>query len=225
MQIEHHVQLSILKQLLFNPKARFRDLNKTDLTNDHFTFHLKRLVELDLISKFDNIYSLTPQGLELAGRLDIKSMKVINPPKVGVCLLIYRYRNDKLEILLEERLKDPSKGKIGSHTEKVRFGESLYETTKRCLKNETGLEGNFKYCGVIRIIRIKNKYPFLDVLLNYFKVENPKGKLLKKTEASKNTWIEYKQALKIQKTFENYQEDLKKILSDKLFLEERIINL
>ena len=124
-EIDHIVQLSIIKQLIFKPKARFRDLNKTDLTNDHFTFHLNRLIKLGILEKKGIYYSLTTQGLELAGRLDIKSMSIVHPPKVGVCLFITRKNKGKVEVLLEERLKDPFKGMIGSHTEKVRFAESL----------------------------------------------------------------------------------------------------
>ncbi len=223
MQIEHSIQLSILKHLLFKPKARFRDLNKSDLTNDHFTFHLKRLIELDLIKKEEIFYQLTPKGLELAGRLDLKKMEIVRSPKVGVCLFITRINKGKTEILLEERLKDPSKGKAGSHTEKVKFGESIFETTKRCLKEETGLEGEFKYAGAIRVIRIRENYPFVDVLLNYFKVNNPKGKLKEQTKESRNYWVPYKDALKLKNTYESYKEDLKLLTSKKIFFKERII--
>ena len=102
MDIEHEVQLSILKQLLLKPKSRFRDLNKTDLTNDHFTFHLKRLIKLNIIEKEGIYYSLTPQGLEIAGRLDLSNMKIVRSPKVGVCLFTFRDINGKTEILLEK---------------------------------------------------------------------------------------------------------------------------
>jgi len=223
-QIEHEVQLSILKQLLLKPKSRFRDLNKTDLTNDHFTFHLKRLIKLGVIEKKGIHYNLTPQGLEIAGRLDLSNMKIVRSPKVGVCIFTYRKTQGKIEILLEERLKDPSKGKMGSHTEKVHFGESIYETAERCLKDETGLSGKLRYTGVIRIIRKKKKQPFVDVILNYFKVKNPKGKLIETTQENKNFWYKYNDALKLKNTFKYYKEDLKNLLSNKIFIKERIID-
>ena len=225
MQIDHNVQLDILKQLLFKPKARFRDLNKSDLTNDHFTFHLKRLIGLGLIEKEGNIYQLTPPGLEIAGRLDLKSMQIVRPPKVGVCLFITREKEGKIEVLLEERLKDPSKGKIGSHTQKVSFGESLFETAERCLKEETGLTGKFEYAGVIRIIRKKRDYPAVDVLLNFFRVKNPKGKLITKTSESRNYWTPLEKVYEVKNTFEHYKEDLKLLLRDNVFLKERILEL
>lgn len=225
MQIDHNVQLDILKQLLFKPEARFRDLNKSDLTNDHFTFHLKRLTKLGLISKSGNLYKLTPRGLEIAGRLDLKAMEIVRPPKVGVSLFITKGNKGVKEILLEERLKDPSKGKVGSHTEKVKFGESLFETAKRCLKNETGLTGKFEYAGVIRIIRKKNDYPAVDVLLNFFRVKNPKGELIEKTKENRSFWLPVKEVHKLKNTFEHFKQDLELLLSDEKFFKERIVTL
>lgn len=225
MQIDHNVQLDILKQLLFKPKARFRDLNKSDLTNDHFTFHLKQLLKLGLIEKQEQYYNLTPQGTEIAGRLDLKSMQIVRPPKVGVALFITRINKGELEVLLEERLKDPSKGKIGSHTEKVRFGESLFETARRCLKEETGLTGKFEYAGALHIIRKKDNYPAVDVLLNFFRVKNPKGELILETTESRNTWVPIESVYKTRNTFEHFKEDLKTLLSEKNFFKERIVKL
>ena len=83
--------------------------------------------------------------------------------------------------------------------------------------------GKVEYTGVIRIIRKRRNYPYVDVLLNCFKVKNPKGKLKKMTKESKNFWIEYKKALKLKNTYEHYKKDLKNFLSGKIFLEERII--
>ncbi len=37
----HEVQGSILRELLFHNGTNFASLNKLDLTNDHFTFHIK----------------------------------------------------------------------------------------------------------------------------------------------------------------------------------------
>lgn len=223
MQIEHEVQLSILKQLLFKPKARFRDLNKLDITNDHFTFHLKRLIKLGIIYKEGIHYKLTPEGLEVAGRLDLKNMEIIKQPKIGVCLFITRLHKGQKEILLEERLKDPQKGKVGSHTEKIKFGESIYDTAKRCLKEETGLEGEFRYAGAIRIIRIRENYPFVDVLLNYFKVKNPTGDLIGKTDECRNFWAPLRNVPKVKNLYRNYKKDIRLLSSRSIFFEERII--
>lgn len=132
MEIDHHAQLTILRELLFHPEAHFGELNKTGLTNDHFTFHLKRLIDKGLIEKTDEVYKLTPMGLEIAGRLDVKNLEFIKQPKVGVSICVTR--NNGRELLLGRRRKDPNRGQCGFYAQKVRFGESLFETAKNaCL--------------------------------------------------------------------------------------------
>ena len=93
---------------------------------------------------------------------------------------------------MEERLRDFGKGKIGFHTEKVRFGEPMYKTAERCLLKETGLKGTFVYLGIIHIIRKEKYYPFIDVVLHYFKVIATKGELIKQTDENKNFWVDEK---------------------------------
>ncbi|MDP1743753.1 MAG: hypothetical protein Q8L51_03105, partial [Candidatus Amesbacteria bacterium] len=77
MQIEHEVQLGILRQLLFKPESRFAELNTNKLDNNHFNFHLKRLVELVLVSKTDIGYKLTSEGLNIANKLDIRNTEIV----------------------------------------------------------------------------------------------------------------------------------------------------
>jgi ADP-ribose pyrophosphatase YjhB (NUDIX family) len=222
MQIDHTVQLSILKQLLYKPKARFRDLNTFDLTNDHFTFHIKRLIDLGLVDKISNLYKLTPTGLEIAGRLDLEKLQVIKQPKVGVLLCVTRKKLGVNEVLLEERLRDPSKGKIGFHTEKVHFGESLQETVKRCLEMEIGFKGKYTYIGAVRMIKVRNSSTVTDVLLNYFKVNSITGALKTKTKESRNFWVKFKDANKLKNTHHGFKKDLDHFKLGKLFFEERI---
>ena len=47
----HQIQNNILKTLLFKEKSRFAELNTDNISNDHFTFHLKRLLEQKLVEK------------------------------------------------------------------------------------------------------------------------------------------------------------------------------
>jgi hypothetical protein len=47
----HTTQNKILKTLLLNKKARFSEMNLDNISNDHFSFHVKRLIELGHIIK------------------------------------------------------------------------------------------------------------------------------------------------------------------------------
>jgi predicted transcriptional regulator len=65
----HPVQGDILRVLLYTPDASFTELNGGTLSSDHFTFHIKRLVEIGLVEKTsDARYRLTATGKEHANR-------------------------------------------------------------------------------------------------------------------------------------------------------------
>jgi len=51
MQINHKVQLLVLRELLFKQKARFAKLNILGLDNNYFNFHLKQIINHDLVEK------------------------------------------------------------------------------------------------------------------------------------------------------------------------------
>ena len=67
----HTTQISILRHLLFVPEATFAELQKdSDLTSDHFTFHIKKLVASGYVNKTKNGYALSSIGKEYANRMD-----------------------------------------------------------------------------------------------------------------------------------------------------------
>ena len=80
----HPIQFTILKELLFKPLAKFSDLNVTSLTNDHFTFHIKRLVDLGLVIKNGHGYTLTISGKEYANRMDTQALLIEKQAKVAI---------------------------------------------------------------------------------------------------------------------------------------------
>jgi 8-oxo-dGTP diphosphatase len=218
MNIDHQVQLTILRELLFNPQAHFAQLNKTELTNDHFSFHLKLLLDKGLIEKVGEVYQLTPMGLEIAGRLDVKNLEFVKQPKVGVSICVRE--GDK--VLLGKRLKDPNIGQCGFYAQKVRFGESLFETAKKCLQNETGLEAEFKYAGEIHIIRKEKGIILVDVIFTCFKTVKIWGDLKEKTKESENFWVKYTDAYNLPNIFPDLKKDLDLYKKDELFFEEMI---
>ncbi|MBP9759546.1 NUDIX hydrolase, partial [Candidatus Dojkabacteria bacterium] len=145
----HDFQLSILRELLFKPMARFRDLKKFDVTNDHFTFHVNHLLKEGLITKVDGKYSLSDTGKEFANRIDTDSLKLERQAKLAVALHAVRTRNGKREILIHQRLKEPFYGWYGSHSGKIRWGENPVDCAIREFEEETGLSGDFDLKGIV----------------------------------------------------------------------------
>src|SRR5215203_34220 len=105
----HNAQTSILRELLFHPLAGFTDLQKpTGLNSDHFNFHIKRLVELELVEKAGRgRYRLTQRGKEYANKLDTDNNTIERQPKSAVMLAVTKAINGKEVFLFQERLKHP----------------------------------------------------------------------------------------------------------------------
>src|SRR5690349_5941121 len=97
----HPVQSSILRELLFHPQAGYAKLQApTQLSSDHFSFHIARLVEIGLVEKVTRgQYRLTPRGKEYANRLDTDNNTVERQPKSAVILAIERERNGQKEYI------------------------------------------------------------------------------------------------------------------------------
>jgi ADP-ribose pyrophosphatase YjhB (NUDIX family) len=223
MEIDHRVQLSILKQLLFAPRSRFSELNRFNLDNDHFVFHLQRLVNLDLVQKKAVYYSLTPRGIETAGRLDLASLKIVKKPKVGVLIFLTRKKGNRREVLLGRRRRDPGKGKSGFYAGKVRFGEPLEASAARCLFKETGLRAKFSYVGTVHVLDKIEKDPKFDRLMVYFHATDTTGNFIKITPESSNYWVTLSEIHKLSGLFPDFQQDMNLFKKKDLFFEERYL--
>ncbi len=220
--ISSPIQLAILKNLLFLPEARFSNLNTEDLTNDHFSYHLRQLVKEGLVVKEADKYHLSPEGLSLAADMDLAQPEEFKPLKVGVEVYVEKTEGKEKFILLEKRKRNPNKGLIGFHTTKARLGESVLETAKRCLLEETGLIGTFKSLGCVhkRYWEEKNTAARLMVLLKAIKIS---GELLVETTESTNMWVKLHELEKLENKQGDLLEDLKLFSRRKSFFEERQI--
>jgi len=145
----HLAQAQILKSLLFKTEARFRDLNTQKLTTDHFTFHLKQLVEAGIVEKTaKGTYKLTAKGKEFANRFDTEKVALERQAKLGVCIVAIMKDHQKSKYLSQQRLKNRFYGYRGFVTGKIRWGEQLLETAARELKEETGLKAKLEFVGM-----------------------------------------------------------------------------
>lgn len=189
--------------LLFKPSAHFSELNVTGLETDHLNFHIQRLVKLGLIYKnTDELYELTSKGKEFANRFDTHNAQIERQAKVGVVVIAIYTEDNQRKYLFQKRLKHPFFGYYGFVTGKVRWGETIFETAKRELHEETGLEAVFQMCGVEH----KMDYDTDGVMLEdkYFfvvKAENLQGNLVNIYEGGENIWLTREQAAEIEFLF------------------------
>ncbi|MFC1649415.1 NUDIX domain-containing protein [Patescibacteria group bacterium] len=224
MDIEiHEYQISILRELLFKPNARFRDLKKVDIPNDHFTFHLKQLVKNDLVIRSEIGYSLSDKGKEFANRMDTEELVLERQAKLAIALHPVRKRGGKTEHLVHRRLKEPFYGWYGSQSGKIRWGETPLVAAKRELFEETGLAGKFTLKAIIHYHHVHRDGRFLeDKYFWVYKVDNTKGKLKKVIEEGENIWISESEYRKLKNVFATIDEVNKELKSKKLQYIERV---
>jgi ADP-ribose pyrophosphatase YjhB (NUDIX family) len=187
----NQIQLKILSRLLFNPKARFRDLKIDAITTDHLSYHLRSLLSEGLIKKDKLTYGLTSKGKMLAGKIDTAAHKMEKQPKVSVIIIPHKTTFGKERFLIQERTKEPYFGYKGFVTGKVRFGETLEQTAERELEEETGMGGKFRFCYEIHeMVYDKNTGEQLeDKFFHVIECYDLKGKVTKKTAEGLNQFV------------------------------------
>lgn len=218
----HEYQASILRELLFKPQSRFRDLNTAKISSDLFSFHLNKLIKDGLVLKNEAKYVLSTEGKEFANRMDTESLKQEKQAKIGVALHAVRKINGKTEYLIHQRLKEPFYGYYGSHSGKVRWGEKPLDTAKREFLEETGLSGEFFHKGIVHVLHFHKDGRFLeDKYFWVYRIENTKGELKEDVMEGKNIWLTEKAFRALPNTFATFEEMTEVIDSDKFVYVER----
>lgn len=202
----HQIQNNILGLLLFKKKARFAELNQDNVSNDHFTFHLKRLAEQGLVEK-DNegFYSLTRTGKEYANRLDVDSEKIDmeRQAKTAVLVVAIDDSDKKRKYLVHQRLKHPFYGFYGFISGKIKWGELIYEAAERELREEAGLRATMNLAGVWHRIDYSSKNELLEDKYFYVMVAtNVSGKLTESFKGGRNVWLSEKEIMKLPDLFD-----------------------
>lgn len=218
----HEAQMKVLRHLLLSPHAGFAELQKTtELSSDHFNFHIKKLLDVGYIEKADDKYTLSRAGKEYANRMDTDENVIEKQPKLSVVLVV---ENDEGEILAQQRLKQPYYGFWGVPTGKIRWGESATEAAARELMEETGLMAELRVSGLLH----KTDYDKTsDELLEdkYFIVVHgtkPSGQLINDDEGHHNEWTTVEKFVTHERKFASMPEFVKLAKRDSVeFVEEK----
>ena len=192
MQLElHPIQAKILTKLLFYPICRFTDLNVDGIDSDRFNFHIKRLIELNVITKTDQgLYDLTTSGKELANRFDTDTHEIERQAKVAILIVGILIQDNIKRHLIQKRLKQPYYGYYGFVTGKIKWGETIFEAGLRELYEETALEGDLKLVGIEHKMDYNENNKILeDKYFFILKAENIVGELAETFEGGENLWL------------------------------------
>jgi len=98
--------------------------------------------------------------------------------------------------LNQVRKSNPSYGKVGVMGGVVLKGELIEPAATRKLKQETGLDAEFKLIGSERRIMYKSGELFSDLLFPIAYADTYSGELLEDTNFGHNIWVSIDQAIK-----------------------------
>lgn len=102
--ISHHIQKHILTILMYQEVARFSELRPPKTDTNLFSYHLKSLIKSKMVTKQDNGYVLSAQGLSYVDRVSTENRVIRMQPKIITMLLI---QNSEGDVLLQMRTKQP----------------------------------------------------------------------------------------------------------------------
>ena len=221
----HPIQGEILKSLLFVPEARFSELNIQNIGTDHFTFHIKRLIDLGLIEKNEEgLYRLTITGKEFANRFDVdgRDVAIEKQAKISVLIACVTGKGENAKYLVYQRLKQPYYGMHGFMTGKIKWGETIFEAACRELNEETNLEADLSLAAVKHKMEYAEDGKLLEDKYFYLiRGENPRGELLTDFKGGKNMWLTEKGILELPDLFDDVRETLNILKQGKFIFSER----
>lgn len=213
----HPIQAKILNVLRFSKDARFSELNVEELTNDHFTFHVNRLIDLGLIEKTNGTYTLTDKGKEFANRLDEEMVAVIKQGKIAILIVCSDESDKETMYLIQQRFKQPFYGFYWFIGGKARWGETIYEAAERIFLKDSGLQAKMRLIGIEhKIYYSPNNEVREDKYYFVFKTEQIKGELLPEVPGGKNLWMTMEEIKKLENRLSGVDTSLK-------FLENKVL--
>lgn len=209
----HQTQITILRELLFKPKAGFAELMKAaGLESDYFKYHISKLVELGFVEKSKNKeYRLTQKGKEHANQIDTEARTIEKQPKVSVLLLVEKEQESGNKMyLFQQRLKHPYYGYWGIPGGKVTWGETIYQAAARELLEETGLTAEIEFVGIYHEHSSDKSSGQLleDKVFFVMKCINPIGELIEEFEGGKNQLMTIEQTRTLDKKYQSFDFEL-----------------
>lgn len=183
------IQNHILSKLKNAKSLRYSELQPEKVANDLFNYHLQFLVKKGFLDKKEDGYSLSDVGIQYVADSAIPHLF-----KINVITIVSRVVDGKIEILNQLRTSNPSYGKIGVMGGVVLKGELIEDAATRKLKQETGLEAQFKHIGCERRITYKDGEIFSDLMFPIAYADKYTGTLID-TDFGHNMWVPIDQAI------------------------------
>ena len=190
------VQNHILSKLKNAKTLRYSDLQPGKIPNDLFNYHLQHLVKKELVTRTDDGYSLSEKGINHVADPFPTNDAITSLFKINVITIVSRTANGRIEILNQIRKSNPSYGKVGVMGGVVLKGEPIEAAATRKLRQETGLDAEFRHLGCERRIMYRKGELFSDVLFPIAYSDSSSGELMTDSDFGHNMWVSIDEAIK-----------------------------
>lgn len=190
------IQNHILAKLKNAKSLRYSDLQPEKVPNDLFNYHLQYLVKKEYVDRSNRGYSLSGKGIKHVADPYPSNSAITSLFKMNVITVVSRVSKGKIEILNQLRRSNPSFGKIGVMGGVVLKGEPIERAANRKLKQETGLEAEFRLVGCERRVMYKSGELFSDVIFPIAYADSYKGELVVESGFGHNLWVPIDKAIK-----------------------------
>lgn len=184
-------QIKILSKFVVAESLRYSEGKPDEMTNDLYKYHLKFLIQKGYILKQGEKYTLTNKGKQFGNEISPQG-ELLKPFFVCVLDLVLIRENSTIKVLVQKRRKHLYQGETALITGKVLTNEPVNNAAKRKLYEETGLTADFKYIGMLRVVRFDKEGLPIDKWFNICLTEHVKGELKADTDWGYNYFADLK---------------------------------
>ena len=136
--VNHHIQKHIVDVLMYTEVARFSQLRPPKTDTNLFSYHLKALMKLGMVTKLDDGYTLSAAGLSYVDRVSTQKKIVRMQPKIISMVLV---QNSEGDVLLQRRNKQPYINAWTLPYGKIHIDDaSLKHAAQREVKEKLGID-------------------------------------------------------------------------------------
>lgn len=200
----HLIQWGILRKLGRSAGLRYNDLKPIEMDPHRFTYHMKKLLLLDLIDERDRVYVLTQKGKLLLNYFN--KIPLFKDLPVDSFILLYIKRGK--DLLVVERQIAPYLGYIGTPSFAILNNRYVDEVARKAL-SKLGLKGALSLNLILDILYKSQREVIKHTLIYTFYCSEPKGEAVKRNEEGRLLWMKPSELLNAKKGFDNSRDLIK----------------
>lgn len=169
----HWIQKRILHKLCISQVARYSEMQPDGVDGNLFSYHLKQLINEDLVGKSEVGYELTTEGKRYTDKLSFETLNPRMQPKI---LTVVACQNDAGEWLMHKRRRQ-FPGKLSFISGKLHYGERIETAAIREVKEKTSLDVDVERLGELYVVIEQDGETVSHMLAHVFRGTNPGGTL------------------------------------------------